>query len=78
MASLDDVVADLQPVVDRLSAYASPNRAVTPDLDSGQRLMLAEAWRRVDQVLTEIERDAATVLNELDGADDVVEHERAR
>ncbi len=29
-----------------------------PELDEGQKLMLDEAWRRIDQVLTELDNDS--------------------
>lgn len=48
-------------VVSDLEDYSNPNSPIVAALDAGQRLMLAEAWRRVAQVLDELAADAASV-----------------
>lgn len=65
LKGLDDVFQDLVGALAALEDFGPGSHVMAP-LDAGQRLMLTEAWHRIDQVISELTAAAAAVIVELE------------
>ncbi|HVV37622.1 MAG TPA: hypothetical protein VHC63_13515 [Acidimicrobiales bacterium] len=66
--SVAEVVEDLARVLALLEDFSSPNVVTCRGLDAGQRQLLAQAYRSVDQVFTELGAgDFIDDVTDLDG-----------